>query len=930
MGVPQIFPLARLNIDPETNAPIQEVMFTNSNDQMVVVTDGKTLVGRSESDRGTSTGIIIQEPLFLSNGVLGSYGGTGGGEAGPPGPPGPAGPQGPAGPASTVPGPPGATGPQGPAGPTGAASTVPGPTGPQGPVGPQGAKGDKGDPGAASSVPGPVGPTGPQGAKGDTGAQGPQGVKGDQGTQGVQGPKGDQGIQGPQGVQGPIGPQGATGSGITMQGSVPTEADLPPTGNAQGDAYIVQADDSLWIWDSTAWVSGGSIQGPPGSEGPQGTVGPQGPAGPKGDQGVQGAQGVQGPIGATGADSTVPGPAGPAGPKGDTGDQGLTGPAGADSTVPGPQGPAGTPGEPGATGPQGPAGTPGATGPAGPTGPASTVPGPAGPQGPQGPQGPAGAPADTANKVNRTGDTMTGILGLSSAGLGVASAGDISQRIESGFYQANPSTAALGYPAGFAGWSHLISCTHSNGANYYATQICAAFAGGGDANLHWRQTENNGAVGWKTIWDSGNFAPGAYVAKSGDSMSGKLSLAHGLSMGALVGTSPTDLQYGIDMWGTNQYGFNVTGGTLNLVANGVGQMALQNGNVAVTGAMTTTGNMTVSGTFYTNGINCSTINTTSSLQLGNSDYGLIYFGNSYTRYFEQNGAAGTFINLNIAAPQGNMSCGYNMNAGSLTVNGASTLIGAVACNAISCAAITTNGNRIDCGLVGCTGGVYCSSLYLPDGNNYHISDGSNLILRSIGGIFFQSTAGSNDRALYAGAITTYGGGASVNATGGAIQAAGYFWTSDRGYQPGGGAWSDTSDARIKTVLGKYENGLDAILALEPMRYVFKGNESKLPPSNSLDSDEEKDASPAVLPYRNSNHHDVAVSGREFIGLIAQNAESVMPEMVTEGEGYIDGVKVDDLRTIDVSPLVYALVNAVKSLAATNASLSARIAALEGV
>jgi hypothetical protein len=70
-----------------------------------------------------------------------------------------------------------------------------------------------------------------------------------------------------------------------MQGSVPTVGDLPPTGNAQGDAYIVEADDSLHIWDGTAWVSGGSIQGPPGAQGPQGpqgATGSQGPSGPRG------------------------------------------------------------------------------------------------------------------------------------------------------------------------------------------------------------------------------------------------------------------------------------------------------------------------------------------------------------------------------------------------------------------------------------------------------------------------------------------------------------------------------------------------------------------------------------------------------------------------------------------------------------------------
>jgi Collagen triple helix repeat (20 copies) len=218
--------------------------------------------------------------------------GTGGGEPGPPGPPGPTGPQGPMG----------LRGPAGPEGPQGAASTVPGP---QGPVGPQGATGPQG---AASTVPGPTGPGGPKGDTGAAGPQGPQGVKGDQGVQGIQGPEGDQGDPGVQGVQGPVGPQGATGTGITMQGSVPTEAQLPPTGNTQGDAYLVQADDSLWIWDGTAWISGGSIQGPPGATGPQGTQGPAGPTGATGEQGPQGIQGTTGPQGATGADSTVPGP----------------------------------------------------------------------------------------------------------------------------------------------------------------------------------------------------------------------------------------------------------------------------------------------------------------------------------------------------------------------------------------------------------------------------------------------------------------------------------------------------------------------------------------------------------------------------------------------------------------------------------------------
>ena len=199
--------------------------------------------------------------------------------------------------------------------------------GPPGPQGPPGAKGDQGDQGLPGppGTPGATGPTGaqgPQGLKGDTGAQGPTGATGSPGTTGPQGPIGPEGPQGPQGAQGA---QGAAGTGITMQGSVPTSGDLPASGNTQGDAYLVQADDSLWIWDGTQWISGGSIQGPPGIQGPVGATGAQGPTGATGNPGATGPQG----------------PIGPEGPKGDAGDTGPEGPIGPEGPQ-GPQGPAGT------------------------------------------------------------------------------------------------------------------------------------------------------------------------------------------------------------------------------------------------------------------------------------------------------------------------------------------------------------------------------------------------------------------------------------------------------------------------------------------------------------------------------------------------------------------------------------------------------------
>jgi hypothetical protein len=66
---------------------------------------------------------------------------------------------------------------------------------------------------------------------------------------------------------------------------------------------------------------------------------------------------------------------------------------------------------------------------------------------------------------------------------------------------------------------------------------------------------------------------------------------------------------------------------------------------------------------------------------------------------------------------------------------------------------------------------------------------------------------------------------------------------------------------------------------------------------------------------------VAISQRKFAGLVAQEVQAIFPEMVTERAGYIDGVAVNDMRDIDTTPLLFALINAVKEL-------KARVEALE--
>lgn len=116
------------------------------------------------------------------------------------------------------------------------------------------------------------------------------------------------------------------------------------------------------------------------------------------------------------------------------------------------------------------------------------------------------------------------------------------------------------------------------------------------------------------------------------------------------------------------------------------------------------------------------------------------------------------------------------------------------------------------------------------------------------------------------------------------------------YKPGGGPFNDYSDARIKTVLGDYASGLTQILALHPVNYQFLNNDP--------------------------NHRATGDTPKTFTGLIAQEVELVMPEMVTLAPGEIDGVAVEDMRVLDMTALPMALINAIKTL-------DARLTALEG-
>lgn len=300
--------------------------------------------------------------------------------------------------------------------------------------------------------------------------------------------------------------------------------------------------------------------------------------------------------------------------------------------------------------------------------------------------------------------------------------------------------------------------------------------------------------------------------------------------------------------------------------------------------------------------------------------GVVYFGNG-GNYIYYNGSA--FTMTGNATLTGTLTTSGNIVTTTLTANSN------IATNVISCSTVNTNGNTITCGAITGSGTAQCKNFLFYDNGGMGMFYGTNdTIIRQVTNFWMQDTGGNWKAYVDGSGSFNCQGNIGIN---GAVTAQSNLWTSSQGYKPGGGVWADTSDARIKNVLGDYNAGLEEILALRPRKFTYKGNDTRVVPSHDTEVDtaankalniEPKDTHKPTAPYKNSMHYQAAISNTEFIGLIAQEAEKALPEMVSENEGYIDGVKVTDIKEIDTTPLIYAMVNAIKIL-------TVRIELLEG-
>ena len=161
----------------------------------------------------------------------------------------------------------------------------------------------------------------------------------------------------------------------------------------------------------------------------------------------------------------------------------------------------------------------------------------------------------------------------------------------------------------------------------------------------------------------------------------------------------------------------------------------------------------------------------------------------------------------------------------------------------------------------------------------------------------------------------------------AIDSGGTFYYDGTGVanKSGGGTLWNTAplNARTINVRGDYTAGLAEVLKLRPITYSFRGNETLTPTLSRIGPDGVVTMpAGASAPYPASPSFHVATAGKTYAGLAPENLEDVFPDMVTRIAGFVDGQPANDLKTADQSELIYALVNAVKELAA-------KVEALEG-
>jgi hypothetical protein len=125
-------------------------------------------------------------------------------------------------------------------------------------------------------------------------------------------------------------------------------------------------------------------------------------------------------------------------------------------------------------------------------------------------------------------------------------------------------------------------------------------------------------------------------------------------------------------------------------------------------------------------------------------------------------------------------------------------------------------------------------------------------------------------------------------------------TGSTAWKAGGGSWAPTSDRRVKKDVKDFNQGLVELLKVQPVRFHYNG-------LGGTPDD-----------------------GKEFVGVIAQDLEKILPSMVASRMGKLHPTDTEDtaIKHVDPSEFTYLLINAVKEQQKVIERQEARIEALE--
>jgi len=367
---------------------------------------------------------------------------------------------------------------------------------------------------------------------------------------------------------------------------------------------------------------------------------------------------------------------------------------------------------------------------------------------------------------------------------------------------------------------------------------------------------------------------GAYVLKAGDSMTGSLNI-QGTGLGVIY-SAPTTLLFG--PWGNNNVAFGWDGSNAVRVRIDDFDVGLLRMNIDP-GAFVLKAGDTMTGALYTPTL-LPCFPAAASCQISaNVDNIFFTMDPGFFWSYARGGASGGTLSWISGA--GSIGLGQN---GILSTTG-NVFIGGGTVNITSATARVALGTDMTASLV-CEGG---STALICDGRPGFYSQFSYSSITQRFGFVSPSFPGGGGPTAWemdwSGNTHQQGNANIAGQFIGTITDpyAGIAIATTEAVKGVAGPWIGGSDARIKQNIVPYSRGLAAVLQLNPVEYSFI-------PETGLDST------------------------RRHVGIIGQDVQPIMPEMITASSTKIGSLMFNDLLIYNPNALLYALVNAVQELA----------------